>query len=328
MRLLRDQGRGFFAIIAAVAASLAPTFAQAENNLMALQRMAQASRQLTYEGVFVYRNADRMETSRIAHTWVDGRDLERIEVLDGSPREMIRNGDEITSFFPIEKRLIVETRATHRQFPALLPAGLSRLQDSYSIRSIGQGRVAGINSRVIILEPRDNLRYGHEFWLDNASGLLLRAVVLGGHGETLDSLSFTQIAIGGTLPPQALKPRFPNEGLQVQKITTTEIVPEDLGWVFHKKIPGFRRINSMKRQSGSGKPALHILFSDGVATISAFIEPRANPEEGEQSSPAVLSSMGALNVYHRHTPQHYLVVMGEVPALALKQLGDGIEWRK
>lgn len=328
MRFLHARGGCRFAVIAIAAVLLAPTFAQAENSLMALQRMAQASRQLTYEGVFVYRSADRMETSRIAHTWMDGRDVERIEVLDGSPREMIRNGDEITSFFPIEKRLIVETRSTHRQFPALLPAGLSRLQDNYSIRSAGQGRVAGINSRVIVLEPRDNLRYGHEFWLDNASGLLLRAVVLGGHGETLDSFSFTQIAIGGLLPRQLLKPRFPNEGLQVQKITTTEIVPEDLGWVFHKKIPGFRRINAMKRQSGSGQPALHILFSDGVATISAFIEPRANPEDGEKTSPAVLSSMGALNVYHRHTQQHYLVVMGEVPALALKQLGDGIEWRK
>lgn len=328
MELLRAQGGCLFAVIATATVLLAPTFAQAENNLMALQRMAQASRQLTYEGVFVYRSADRMETSRIAHAWTDGRDLERIEVLDGSPREMIRNEDETTSFFPIEKRLIVETRSTHRQFPALLPAGMSRLQDNYSIRSIGQGRVAGINSRVIILDPRDDLRYGHEFWLDNASGLLLRAVVLGGHGETLDSFSFTQIVIGGTLPPQALKPRFPTEGLQVQKITTTEIVPEDLGWVFHKKIPGFRRINAMKRQSGSEKSALHILFSDGVATISAFIEPRANSEGAEQSSPAVLSSMGALNVYRRQTPQHYLVVMGEVPALALKQLGDGIEWRK
>lgn len=328
MMFLHAHGGGRFAVIAIAAVLLAPTFAQAENSLMALQRMAQASRQLTYEGVFVYRSADRMETSRIAHTWMDGRDVERIEVLDGSPREMIRNGDEITSFFPIEKRLIVEARSTHRQFPALLPGGLSHLQDNYLIRSAGQGRVAGINSRVIVLEPRDNLRYGHEFWLDNATGLLLKAVVLGEHGETLDSFSFTQVNIGGLLPRQLLKPRFPNEGLQVQKITTTEIVPEDLGWVFHKKIPGFRRVNAMKRQSGSGPSALHIVFSDGVATISAFIEPRANPEDGQKTSSAVLSSMGALNVYHRYTPQHYLVVMGEVPVLALKQLGDGIEWSK
>ncbi len=331
MRFLRAQGGCLFTLMTTVAVSavsLAPTFAQADNSLMALQRMAQASRQLTYEGVFVYRSADRMETSRIAHTWIDGRDVERVEVLDGSPREMIRNGDEITSFFPMEKRLIVETRSTHRQFPTLLSAGLSRLQDNYAFRSAGQGRIAGINSRVIVLEPRDNLRYGHEFWLDNASGLLLRSVILGGHGETLDSFSFTQIDIGGSLPRQLLKPRFPTEGLQVQKVTTTEIVPEDLGWVFHKKIPGFRRINAMKRQSGFGQAALHVLFSDGVATISVFIEPRTNTEGAEQSNPAVLSSMGALNVYYRQTRQHYLVVMGEVPVLALKQLGDGIEWRK
>lgn len=327
MRMLRDLGRGFWGIIA-IAASLAPTFSHAENGLMVLQRMAHASRQLTYEGVFVYRSANQMETCRIAHTSVEGRELERIEVLDNSPREIIRNGEEITSFFPIEKRLIVENRSTHRQFPALLPAGLSRLQDNYSIRSAGQGRVADIDSRIIILEPHDNLRYRHEFWLDNNSGLLLRSAVLDERGETLDSFSFTQISIGSALSPQALKPRFPTEGLQVQKITATEIVPEDLGWVFHKKIPGFRRIYSMKRQSGSRKPTVHILFSDGVATISVFIEPRTTAEEGEQSRSVILSSMGALNVYHRYTPQHYLVVMGEVPVLALKQLGDGIEWRK
>lgn len=311
--------------VVAAAVLLAPTFTHAEDGLMALRRMAQASRQLTYEGVFVYRNADRMETSRIAHTWADGRDLERIEVLDGSPREMIRNGDETTCFFSNENRLIVETRSALRQFPALLPAGLSRLPDYYSIRSVGQGRVAGVDSHVITLEPRDNLRYGHQFWLDNTSGLLLRAVVLGGHGEMLESFSFTQIAIGGPLSHQALKPRFPAEGLQIQKITTTNIVPEDLGWIFNKNLPGFRRINAMKRQSGSGQPTLHILFSDGIATISVFIESRADAGEIESSSPAVLSSMGALNVYHRQNNQYFLVVIGEVPALALKQLGDGIE---
>ncbi len=314
---------GFIAVL------LAPTFARADDGMPFLQRMAQATKQLTYEGTFVYHSGNRMETSRIAHTWVDGRDLERIEVLDGSPREVIRDGDETTCFLPDEKRLIVETRSARHRFPALLPAGLGSLPDYYSIRHGGQGRVAGIDSRVLLLEPRDNLRYGHEFWMDVASGLLLKATILGERGEMLESFSFTQVTIGGSLERNALKPRFSREHVQVQRINATETVPEDMGWVFRTALPGFRRITAMKRHSGPGQPAsLHILFSDGVASISAFIEPRSAASKAEAGGPPVLSSLGPINVYHRQLDGYLLVVMGEVPAVSVKQLGDGIEWKK
>lgn len=309
---------------------LAPTFARADDNsLLLLQRMAQATKQLTYAGTFVYQSGSRMETSRIAHTWVDGRDLEHIEVLDGSPRETIRNGDETTCFLPDEKRLIVETRAVRHRFPALLPTGLGSLPDYYLIRRGSQGRVAGIDSRVIEIEPRDNLRYGYRLWVDVGSGLLLKSALLGEHGEVLELFSFTQINIGSPLERDALKPRFAGEDIQVQKINATEIVPEDLGWIFHTGLPGFRRITAMKRQSAAGRaPGLHILFSDGVASISAFIEPRNPSARPEGRSLILLSSFGSINVYQRQMDDYLLVVMGEVPVAAVKLLGDGIEWKK
>ncbi len=129
---------------------LAPTFSQAEDGLSGLgllQRMSQASRQLTYSGTFVYRGSNHMETSSIAHALLDGREQERIEVLDGSPREVIRDGNEVKCFFPEDNRVIVENRIAQRRFPALLPAGLGNLQDHYLIRTGGNGRIAGMTSR-------------------------------------------------------------------------------------------------------------------------------------------------------------------------------------
>jgi sigma-E factor negative regulatory protein RseB len=127
--------------------ALAAGTVRADEPLAMLQRIAEGSRQLTYSGTFVYRSGQRVDTSRIAHSVKDGVEIERIEALDGSPREVLRSGSEVKCFFPDEKLLIVENRASQRGFPALLPTGLGSLPEYYMIRENGTARVAGVQSR-------------------------------------------------------------------------------------------------------------------------------------------------------------------------------------
>ncbi|MCK9382419.1 MAG: MucB/RseB C-terminal domain-containing protein [Sulfuritalea sp.] len=307
-----------------LAVLLAPTLAVAEDGLALLQRIAQGSRQLTYSGTFVYRSGGKVDTSRIAHSLSDGLEVERIEALDGSPREVLRAGSEVKCFFPEEQLLIIENRSSQRGFPALLPAGLGSLPEYYAIRSGGQGRVAGVNSRAVLLEPRDDLRYGHEFWMDDASGLLLKANLIGERGETLESFTFTQVKIGGPLEREALKPHFDSKRVRVQQVRAIEMKNDDMGWNFRTLLPGFRKVAAMKRQTGPGNSeSLHVVFSDGLASISVFIEPGGAGAEAD-----VASTVGPLNVYRRQMGEYRLVVMGEVPALAVKRLGDGVERKR
>lgn len=303
---------------------LAPTAALADDGLALLQRIAQGSRQLTYSGTFVYRSGGKVDTSRIAHSLTDGLEVERIEALDGSPREVLRAGSEVKCFFPEEKLVIVENRSSQRGFPALLPAGLGSLPEHYAIRSGGSGRVAGVKSRAVLLQPRDDLRYGHELWMDAASGLLLKANLVGERGETLESFAFTEVKIGGPLEREALKPHFDSERVRVQQVRSTEMKPDDIGWTFRTLLPGFRKVATMKRQTAPESPeSLHVVFSDGLASISVFIEPGGSAGETE-----TVSTAGPVSVYRRQLGEHRLVVMGEVPALAVKRLGDGIERRR
>ena len=303
---------------------LAPVQALAEDGLALLQRIAQGSRQLTYSGTFVYRSGNQVDTSRIAHSLTDGRETERIEALDGSPREVLRAGSEFKCFFPDEKLVIIENRASHRGFPALLPAGLGSLPEHYAIRSGVQGRVAGLKSRAVLLQPRDDLRYGHEFWMDAASGLLLKANLIGEHGQTLESFAFTQVTIGGPLESGALKPHFDSERVRVQQVSATEMKPDDMEWNFRTMLPGFRKVVAMKRRTAPENPeSLHVVFSDGLASISVFIEPGGSAAEADSAA-----AIGPVNVYRRQLGEHRLVVMGEVPALAVRRLGDGIERRR
>jgi sigma-E factor negative regulatory protein RseB len=303
---------------------LAPGAVWAEDGLALLQRIAQGSRQLTYSGVFVYRSGSRVDTSRIVHSVSDGVEHERIEALDGSPREVLRAGSEVKCFFPEEKLLIIEARSSQRGFPSLLPAGLGSLPEHYAIHGGNSGRVAGVSSRAVLLKPRDEWRYGHEFWMDAASGLLLKATLLGAGGEALESFAFTQVKIGGPLEHDALKPAFDLDKVRVQHVRTTELRPEDTGWVFRTQLPGFRKVAAMKRQaSDAGAESMHVVFSDGLASISVFIEPG-----GMAAGQETTATLGPVNVFRRQVDQHRVVVMGEVPAIAVRRLGEGIERRR
>ena len=314
--------RSALLMLSAVLLAVAP--ALAEDGLVLLQRIAQGSEQLTYSGTFIYRSGGKVDTSRIAHSLRGGLEVERLEALDGSPREVLRAGSEVKCFFPEEKLLIIENRSSRRGFPALLPQGLGNLPEHYAIRSGGAGRIAGMKSRSVLLESRDDLRYGHEFWMDAASGLLLKANLVGAHGETLESFAFTEVKIGGPLEQGALQPRFDSGRVRVQQVRTTEMKAEDMGWSFRSLLPGFRRVATMKRQTAPETPeSLHVVFSDGLASISVFIEPGASSGETE-----TLTTVGPVSVYRRQVDEHRLVVMGEVPALAVKRLGDGIERRR
>jgi sigma-E factor negative regulatory protein RseB len=297
--------------------------AWADDSLALLQKIAQGARHLTYSGIFVYRSGNKVETSRIVHTQIDGRERERIEVLDGSPREVIRDGNEVKCFIPDEQLLIVENLPRQRGFPSMLPAGLGRLLDHYTIRSGRHERFAGLESLAIQLEPRDQLRYRHEFLVDAASGLMLKAVMLGEHGEILEAFAFSQIKIGGTLDPDAFKPHFDPDRVRVQQVRATQVRVDDIGWNFKASMPGFRRVAATRRQASSTQTeSLHVVFSDGLASISVFIEPGSADESVE-----TLAQFGPVNVYRRQLGGHRLMVMGEVPAVAVKRLADGIERR-
>ncbi len=303
---------------------LAPATTFADDGLALLQRIAEGSRQMTYSGIFVYRSGGKVDTSHIAHSVHEGVEVERIEALDGSPREVLRAGSEVKCFFPEEKLVIIENRSSQRGFPALLPAGLGSLPEHYIIRSGGQGRVAGVASRAVLLEPRDELRYGHEFWMDLASGLLLKANLIGERGEMLESFAFTQVKIGGPLEAGVLRPHFDSERVRVQQVRAIDLKAEDLGWNFRHVLPGFRRVAAMKRQAGTENPeSLHVVFSDGLASISVFIEAAGAAGEAES-----VAAVGPVSVYRRQVGEYRLTVMGEVPAQAVKRLGDGIERRR
>ncbi len=298
-----------------------------------LGKVVGAAREQNYSGTFVYRNGGHGETSRITHLVQDGRELERLEVLDGSPREVIREGDVIRCYLPETRTLIIEKRDWRGAFPVMLPTSLAGLTEFYDIRKGALERIAGRDAQVVVLEPRDAWRYGHKFWVDTDSGLLLKAGMLDERNGTVETFAFTQLQVGGAIDRESLKPKFDTQmqGWRILDLQAGSPRQRNDRWLFKVSLPGFRKIADMKRRSfhrhrgshagAAADDAAHLVFSDGIASISVFIEPLGDkPVLGEVT-------LGAVNIYRRAQDGHLIIVLGEVPRRTLKVFGDGIELR-
>ncbi|HZV53813.1 MAG TPA: MucB/RseB C-terminal domain-containing protein [Rhodocyclaceae bacterium] len=295
--------------------------------LQLLQKVATAAQKVTYTGVFVYQNGSRSETSRITHLIDGGNELERLEVLDGSPREVVRRNEEVKCFLPENKLLIVERRSARQFFPTLLPGSLAGLTEYYQIRKGSIGRVAGVDSQSILIEPRDEFRYGHQFWVDPQSGLLLKASLINELGQPLETFAFTELKIGGPMDKEMLKSQFEaKEGnWQIQQVHSSEVKGDDGQWIFRITLPGFRRISSTKRQLRPDAPeSMQLIFSDGLAAMSVFLEPMA----GRRKEEPEVFAMGAVNGYRRQVADYQVIVMGDVPPAALRRFADSLESKR
>lgn len=322
-----------------VCCGLAVLTAFAESDPLVEQRDAQAwlkkiqtaAQKLNYSGTFVYQQANRMHASHITHVLDGKNELEKLEVLDGRAREYIRNNEEVTCYLPETRVLQIEKRSTPDFFPAMLAVNSSDLVDHYDIKKGEGGRVAGYDCQGIALYPKDNLRYGYRLWAEKNSGLLLRAQTINERNEVVEQITFAQIAIGG-IDKDRVKPSFPNTaGWRVESAPTSQGVLS--GWSVKAVPSGFKKIHEFKRMVPDAQQramptatlAQHevtqMIYSDGLASISVFVEP------GSQGGNEGATRQGAINIVGRRQGDFWLTIVGEVPAAAIKQVADSIEFK-
>ena len=291
-----------------------------------LKKIATASRQINYHGTFVYQHGNNLvETSRISHFVDANGEYERLETLDGPRREIIRNNNNVTCYLPDSKTVVIEKRAA-RSFPAMLPEQLSGIAENYVVKKGEQGRVAGYDCQIISLEPRDNLRYGHKFCAEMMSGLPLRARMLNDKNETVESFAFTQLTIGAGVAKDMLRSRYAAVShtwrIDRSALEQTEM-PVDSGWMLKNQPPGFKKLTETRRViSGRSTTVSHIVYSDGLAAVSVFIEPL--PKSPPPSGPTY---QGAVNIYVKSKADQMVTVVGETPARTVKQIAESLSSR-
>lgn len=282
-----------------------------------LTRMATAARQLNYAGTFVYRHGDQSETSRIRHLVDEIGEMEKIESLDGPIREIIRNKEEVWCYMPELKAIKIDRAQAKRFFPALITDPAQHFNEGYVIKLRNKDRVAGRDCQQIHLDPKDQFRYGYRLCADIESGLLLRAATVRGREELVEHFSFSDVSIGQLIMRDTLKSNFSDENW----VRHSPPVAELSGWMVKNLPPGFKKQVELRRTlANRAGPVTQLLYSDGLASISVFIEPR----KGEPKETIRPSQQGAVSFYARQIAEHNIVVVGEVPAIAVMEIANSV----
>jgi len=311
-------GGGFLAALKDEPSTVLPKLAVVDP-LAWLDRIGQASRQLNYVGTFSFQTGWRTETSRIVHRYANGEERERMEVLDGSPREIIRQGKEVRCVMPAQRSVIIGQFGPRSSFPGRLPRSHAELTGNYRVRLDGVGRIAGHEAQKLVLEPRDELRFGHVLWAEMQSGLLLKSQVLNAKGEVVEQFAFSDVHIGGKVDDEMLAPRVKVDAdWRIIDVGGDDGVQFESQWGLKDPLPGFALTVTMRHRGGG---ALQMVFSDGLAAISIFIEPAEAGVEARGAYPGG----GAVNVFERIVDGYRITVLGEVPALLVQRAAEAIE---
>lgn len=298
-----------------------------------LVRMHEAARGMTYIGTFVVSSASGgMSSARIWHACDGVQQIERVEALTGAPRSTFRRNDQVITFLPESRIARTEKRESLGLFPGLLQGSSATVGDFYVIQKSGVDRVAGFESEVVHLMPKDQLRFGYRIWSERRTGLVVKLQTLSPDGQVLEQSAFSELQMDAPVKMDKLAAMMANtDGYRVEKVEPVKTTAAAEGWFLRNPVAGFKAVTCYKRpgNGASGQDgAVQWIFSDGLASVSLFLEAfdrQRHPQEA-------LMSMGATQTLTRRLPDKggdwWLTVVGEVPVQTLKAFAQALERRK
>jgi sigma-E factor negative regulatory protein RseB len=291
-----------------------------------LERMQQAVSGINYKGTLVHVSHGQAEQFRVYHRVEGQSSAERIVLMDGAGAEIIRNDEEVICIFPDKRSMVVEKRVEKAveksPLRASLPAYTDQLVEFYSITKVGMGRIAARPASIIAIDPRDEYRYGYRLWLDNETAMPLKSQLVH-EDETmpLEEIRFTSISLPESIAIEELQPAIDTGSYTVvrhSKAPVSDVSNEqEIIWQAMQAPAGFiLSVSRYEFMEGSAEPRVHLVYTDGLASVSVFVDADvAESEKGEG-----LTVMGASNAYTVMKEGYLVTAMGEVPALTVRQI--------
>ncbi len=290
-----------------------------------LDRMNAALTTRNYEGVFSHWQSGQVETLRIVHRVVDGAVTERLESLDGSGRQLVSNGSEVTCYLPDQRTVLVE-KAPQSLIPAELPKFGDATADFYQLDSLGTIRQMGEKAQVISVTPRDGYRYGYRLWIQRSTGMPLKTELLDTAGNIIEQVVFSSLAMRHHISDDELKPQLVTTGFNwLRDDGAPAVTAEGLGvWTNTPLPPGFHlAAQTAQMMPGVPEPVTHLVFTDGIATVSVFIQTQTIRSSPNQVR-AGMAQVGSSSAFTSVQSGHKFVALGEVPPATVRFIMESL----
>ena len=290
-----------------------------------LAKMHNAAHMINYDGLFVYGQNNEMTSMQIIHSVDKNGEFERLISLDGSGREVIRSGDTVTCILPDKKSVVVDKSRPDAEFPPMFPLKIDELSKFYDFHFGKSSKVAGRTAIKLMIKPKDHYRYAHTLWIDSESGLLLKDHLVGDNGKIVEQFMFTQINYPDVIQKKRLVSNIKSKTFtwyKAKELKSKNNVQKSMSWKVNNVpagfVPGVKRHHKMTM---SAMPVEHFMYSDGLSSISIFVEKQIKKSKNLIGS----STMGAVNAYGRAIGEYHVTVVGEVPHATVKIVGDSVE---
>lgn len=287
-----------------------------------LERMLRSMRTLSYSGTFVYLHGNQLESLKITHSLQDGQELEVLVSLNGSAREVHRDQRAVTCIMPDARAVSIEQRAPGAGLWSKLDPDLRRLRAHYRLYLLGEFRVAGRAARVVGIIPKDQFRYGYRFYLDAESGLPLKTDLMSEEAEPVEQIMFTSLELTAVDTPLHDHPAQRGGFRKSLRNPPRIRAPDQPGeWEFAGLPAGFTLQLQDHWTDQAGHPVEHFLLSDGLASVSVYVEKGA--EGGLRGG----AHVGAVNAWGGRVAGHQVTAVGEVPADTVHQVVESLRYR-
>ncbi|HAZ60849.1 MAG TPA: hypothetical protein DCY89_04665 [Gammaproteobacteria bacterium] len=296
-----------------------------------LERMAESSHLLNYDGIFVYRRAGASDSMRIIHRASADGGTERLMTLSGESREIVRDAEGTRCFLADSGEMVLLRSAPRPLMPTEITRPWAQIGEFYTFNLEGTDRVAGRSARVVAISPRTADRYGYRLWLDVESGLLLRSDLVNGEGIVLEQVEFLSLEFPERIPDELLRPApaVAADAGTVQSLTDRQPDKPSGGaksggasWRAAWLPAGFKLEHVQRLSHGKPGPAFeHLAYSDGLTVLSVFVEASGHAPEGATG----FSVLGAAVSFSTENDGHTITVVGEAPPLTVRRVAEGIE---
>ena len=283
-----------------------------------IRHMSKALTKLNYEGSFVHIQNDNIESMSIVHSNENGGELEYMLSLNGEAREVFRNRALVTCIWPSSKSVIVSDSKSRQILPNV-DESLAN-SDSYQLTMGKPDRVAGLETYVVEIKPKDHYRYGYRFWIDKETKMLLRSMLVDSNDNTVEQVMFTNITYPESIDAKRFEtPRDKVESFKTQTPSKALVTDANNRVDFEVLPVGYTEITETYQPMPlNNRPMSHVMLSDGMASVSVYVE---YIDKTTQSDVALgVSSMGAMNAFTRSLDAALITVVGEVPPATVESI--------
>jgi len=303
--------------------ALCGSLAEAASPPPVVQGMLDAARVLNYRGHVVQIEGTQAQTLYLLHRAGEDAGEDRVRSLQGAYGELHRTGSKC-------KVALTDARQAHDEalvaaaFPSLLPQRLARLARFYDFTPSGNGRLADREVDFTLARPRDEFRFAYVVATDAATGLLMKASLVDQRGQILRQVFFVNLELLPSLSETEWNK--PNDGAAPPLVWTEHsldlsAVQAVIPWQVGELPPGFGISSYVRRRMPGGEHEIEqIILSDGLTTISVFIEPQSATDPGLLG----MQRVAAILAYGTSVAGKHITVLGAAPFATLQQIANAL----